>query len=174
MDFTALLKTVAPAIGTALLGPLAVPAMAVLQSVFGLSDSTTATIKTAIAGATPEQLLALKQADQDFQIKMKQIGFADVEALAALNVQNTEGARAMQTATKSWIPGALAVTVTVGLFTLLGGMLSGYLKVSDNQSLLILLGALSAAFGNVINYYFGDSAGHSQTTELLAQAPSIK
>ena len=101
MDFTALLKTVAPAIGTALLGPLAVPAMAVLQSVFGLSDSTTATIKTAIAGATPEQLLALKQADQDFQIKMKQIGFADVEALAALNVQNTEGARAMQTATKS-------------------------------------------------------------------------
>ena len=86
MDFTAILKTVAPWIGTALGGPLGGMAVTAAANALGLGDKTTDAIKQAISGATPEQMLALKEADQAFSLQMQALGFkqvTDLETLAA-------------------------------------------------------------------------------------------
>lgn len=173
MDWKALVQTVAPWIGTALGGPLGGVAVSAIGDALGLSDKTEATIKAALSGVTPEQMLALKTADQAFALHMQEIGFANVEKLAALAVENTKDARAMQMATRSQVPALLAVLITVGFFGILVGMLSGALKSSENQALLIMLGALGAAWGAVVNYYFGSSADSGRKTELLSMAPAV-
>jgi hypothetical protein len=170
MDYTAIIKTVAPWIGTALGGPLGGMAVDAIAGALGLTDKTTDAVKQAIGGATPEQMLALKQADEAFQLQMKALGFKNVEALASLAVENTKDARAMQVATRSWVPGFLAVLITGGFFGILIGMMSGKLTTDDNQALLIMLGALGAAWGGVVNYYFGSSAGSARKDELAAGA----
>jgi hypothetical protein len=172
MDWQAIIKTVAPWIGTALGGPLGGLAVGAVADAFGLSDKTTDAVKQALSGATPEQMLALKNADQQFQKDMVSLGYANVEKLAALANDNTKDARAMQVATRSSIPAVLAVLITLGFFGILIGMLYGVLKSTDNQALLIMLGALGAAWGAVVNYFFGSSADSGRKTELLAQAPA--
>ena len=101
------------------------------------------------------------------------MGFKNIETLAQLAVDNTKDARAMQTATRSNVPATLAVIITVGFFGILIGMLLGDLKTTDNQALLILLGALGAAWGAIVNYYFGSSSDSGRKTELLAQSPAV-
>jgi uncharacterized membrane protein YeaQ/YmgE (transglycosylase-associated protein family) len=174
MDWKAIIQTIAPWIGTALGGPLGGLAVSAIGDTLGLSDKTEAAVKAALSGATPEQMLALKTADQQFALRMQELGFANVEKLAALAVENTRDARAMQTATRSLVPATLAVLITVGFFGVLVGMLAGALKSSENQALLIMLGALGAAWGAVVNYYFGSSADSGRKTELLAVAPPVK
>ena len=174
MDLTTILKTVAPWIGTALGGPLGGMAVTAAANALGLTDKTTDAIKQALGGASPEQLLALKQADQAFAVQMQQLGFANVEKLAALAVENTKDARAMQVSTRSPVPAVLAVLITLGFFGVLIGMMTDVLKAGENQALLIMLGALGAAWGAVVNYFFGSSAGSQAKTELLARAEPIK
>ncbi|WP_426111062.1 hypothetical protein [Massilia sp. PWRC2] len=172
MDWKALVATVAPWIGTALGGPLGGAAVGAVADALGLSDKTEASIKAALSGVTPEQMLALKTADQAFAMKIQELGYANVEKLAALAVDNTKDARGMQVQTRSRIPAVLAVIITCGFFGILVGMLRGDLNATDNQALLIMLGALGAAWGAVVNFFFGSTAESGRKTELLAQAPA--
>lgn len=171
MDYTAIIKTVAPWIGTALGGPLGGMAVEAIGSAFGLSTKTTDAVKQAISGATPEQMLALKQADQAFQVQMQKLGFDNLEKLAALDVENTKDARAMQVAVRSPVPAILSILITIGFFGILIGMMTKQLTTEDNQALLIMLGALGAAWGAVVNYFFGSSAGSARKDELAAIPP---
>jgi hypothetical protein len=169
-DFTDIIKTVAPWIGTALGGPLGGMALTAAANALGLPAATTDSLKQAISGATPDQMLALKQADNNFALQMKTLDIQSVDQLAALQVENTKDARAMQVSTRSWVPGVLACTVTVGFFGILFGMMTGKLSTDGNQALYIMLGALGAAWGAIINYFFGSSAGSARKDELAAGA----
>lgn len=173
MDWKTIVGTVAPWIGTALGGPLGGAAVGAVADALGLSDKTEASIKAALSGVTPEQMLAMKNADQAFSIKMQELGFDSVEKVATLAVDNTKDARAMQTATRSRIPAVLAVIITIGFFGILVGMLRGDLTATDNQALLIMLGALGAAWGAVVNFFFGSTAESGRKTELLAQSAPV-
>ena len=75
MDITAIIRTIAPWIGTALGGPLGGMAVQAASDALGLSDKTLAAVQSAIAGATPDQMLALKTADQGFALQMQALGF---------------------------------------------------------------------------------------------------
>jgi hypothetical protein len=172
MDLTGLLKTVAPWIATAATGPLGGMAVSWACDALGVATKTADSLKQALSGATPEHLLALKNADQAFAVQMQSLGFANIEKLAALAVENTKDARAMQVVTRSWVPGVLACVITVGFFGVLVGMMTGKLTTTENQALLIMLGALGAAWGAVVNYYYGSSADSGRKTELLSQAPA--
>lgn len=87
-----------------------------LQCALGLSDKTTDAVRQAISGATPEQMLALKQADQEFALQMQALGFKQVTDLEALAAGDRKDARAMQIAQRSWVPAALSIIVTIGYF----------------------------------------------------------
>lgn len=170
MDFTKIITTVAPWIGTALAGPLGGMAVTAAANALGLTDKTTDAIKTAISGATPEQMLALKQADQAFSLQMQALGFKQITDLEALAAGDRKDARAMQTTTRSWVPAALSVIITCGFLGLLTGMMVGYLKADDNQAMLLMLGAMGVAFGQVTSFWLGSTAGSQHKDVLLAQS----
>ena len=174
MDIKNILSTVAPWIGTALGGPFGGIAAEFVASKLGLSDKTVEGVKTMLSGATSEQLLALKEADQDFSLKMKALGFEQIKALESIAADDRRDARAMQKTTRSPIPAILSVGVTLGYFGILVGMMYGTLKVSDSQALLIMLGSLTTAWGGVVAYWFGTTNSSGAKTEMLSKAQPIK
>lgn len=60
----------------------------------------------------------------------------------------------------------LAGIVIVGFFVVLGIMLW-----KERQGVDILVGALSAAFGAVVGYFYGSSASSARKDELYAPKP---
>jgi len=174
MDFTTIVRTVAPWIGTALGGPLGGMAVEAAANALGLGEKTTDAIKTAISGATPEQMLALKQADQAFSLQMQALGFKQISDMEAIAAGDRRDARDMMKITRSWVPAALSGFVTVGYFTILIGLMTGHMQISDSQAMLLMLGSLTTAWGVVMAFWFGTTADSGRKTELLAQAPSVK
>lgn len=168
MDWKAIVKTVAPWIGTAIGGPLGGMAVEAAANALGLSDKTVEAVKGALSGATPEQMLALKKADQEFALQMQALGFKQITDLEAIAASDRKDARAMQVANRSLVPAVLSCLVTVGFFGILIGSMTGSLTVSDSQALLLLLGSLATAWGSVMAYWFGTTASSSRKTEIMA------
>ncbi|WP_341918709.1 hypothetical protein [Polaromonas sp. YR568] len=172
MDWKNIIATVAPWIGTALGGPLGGMAVEAAANALGLNDKTVEAVKGAIMGASPETLLALKEADQSFALQMQSLGFAQIKDLEAIAAADRDSARDMLKTTRSWVPAALSGFVTVGYFTILIGLMSGKLEISDSQAMLLMLGSLTTAWGVVMAFWFGTTADSGRKTELLAQAPA--
>ena len=174
MDIKSILGTVAPWIGAALGGPFGGMAAEFVADKLGLSDKTVEGVKNMLNGASSEQILALKKADQDFSLKMKELGFEEIKALESIAADDRKDARAMQVRTRSIVPAVLSIGVTIGYFGILIGMMQGTLKVSDSQALLIMLGSLTTAWGGVVAYWFGTTNSSNTKTEMLSKAAPIK
>lgn len=173
MDWTTIVRTVAPWIGTALGGPLGGMAATAAAEALGISEKTTDAIKAAVLGATPEQMLALKKADQDFAIRMQELGFKQVTDLEALAVADRKDARTMQVAKPSPVPALLSMLVTAGYFGILVGMMAGGLKIHDSEAMLLMLGSLTTAWGAVMAFWFGTTRDSSRKTEIIAKSSPV-
>lgn len=155
----------APTIGAALGGPLAGSAISVVENALGVNKGAAGTIAarcdglgTALQNAAPDQLLAVKNAENDFALKMQALGFQDSEAVAALAVGDLANARGREIATHDWTPKVLAFAVTVGFFGLLIFMALRAVPNESKDVLNILLGSLGAGWMAVMSYYFGSSS----------------
>ena len=174
LDWKAIVGTVAPWIGTALGGPLGGLAVDAAAKALGLSESTVDAVKGAISGATPEQMLALKTADQEFALKMQALGFQQIKDLEAIAASDRASARDLLKSTRSPIPAVLSLLVTLGYFGVLIGMMTQVFKVTDSQALLIMLGSLGTAWGMVMAFWFGTTRSSQDKTEILAKSPAVK
>jgi len=174
MDWKSLVSTISPWIGAAIGGPLGSVAITAVADALGLSDSTEASIKQALSSATPEQLLALKTADQTFSLRMQELGFANLKDMEALAANDRNSARQREMTVKDNTPKILAYGITFGFFSLLLFMLFNEVPNGSRDLLNILMGALASAWAGVVAYYFGSSSGSSEKTKLLAQASAIK
>lgn len=168
MDWKALVGTVAPWIGTALGGPLGGAAVGAIADALGLSEKTEASIKAALSGVTPEQMLLLKNADQAFALKMQEIGYKQIADLEAIAAGDRKDARDMNKVTRSPVPAILSIAITIGYFAILIGMMLDYLNVKDSQALLLMLGSLGTAWGMVMAFWFGTTNSSSDKNKLLA------
>lgn len=170
MDWTKLVSTVAPWIGTALGGPLGGMAVEAAANALGLSTKTVDSVKQALAGVTPEQMLALKKADQDFALQMQALGFkntADMEAIAA---GDRDSARRMQTAKPSLVP-ALLTCFVVGAFTATLVLLLKFDVPATNRDIVVyMIGQLSGGFTSALAFWLGTTRDSGRKTELLAQS----
>jgi glycerol uptake facilitator-like aquaporin len=63
----------------------------------------------------------------------------------------------------------LAFVLTVGFFACIWMVTKTEVSSSMRDAMLILIGSLGAAFGAVVNYYFGSSSGSAQKNQLLAE-----
>lgn len=171
MDWQALLKTIAPWIGTAIGGPLGGMALTAAASAFGISEPTTEKLKAALAGITPEQSLALQNADQSFQETMTKLGFDHIEKLESLAVEDRKDARAMQVAAKSPVPALLATIIVGGYMLCQWFLLTHVVDGGMRDIVLRSLGTVDMALGLVLSFYFGSSAGSQRKDELAAGAP---
>jgi hypothetical protein len=174
MDFAQVIKTVAPWIATAFTGPLGGLAVGAISDALGLPEKTVDAVKQAISGATPEQMLLLKAADQNFALQMQALGFKNESELAALEVEDRKSARDTMSSIRSSVPAVLSVLVTIGYFGVLLTLVFGTLKIADSQSLTLMLGSLTTAWASVMSFWFGTTFNSARKTELIAQSPAIE
>jgi hypothetical protein len=122
----------------------------VIAKVLGV-DNNQASIETAMQNATPEQLLEIKKAEKDFEVKMKELN-VDV---FKLETQEKQHARSMFS--KDWTARIIGIAM-------IGGFL-GYIFLvtlqppEQNSEALInlVLGYLGGLASAVISFYFGAS-----------------
>lgn len=158
---------VAPGIATALGGPLAGVAVAALSDkLLGRGDGSTEEVGAAILAGGPDALLKIKEADQAFAVRMREL---DVD-LERLHQTDRTSARERESRTRdSWTPRLLAGLVTVGFFGVLAWLLVHGKPEHGGDALLVMLGALGGAWASIISYYFGSSAGSAAKNELMAR-----
>jgi len=161
-----IVATVAPTIATALGGPLAgLAVQALSQALLGKPDGTVADVGAAMVTATPEQLLAVRNAEREFLLDMERLGI-ERERLAA---GDRDSARQREIKTgDSWTPRALAAAVTLGFFGILAWVLVCGIPAQGGEAVLLLLGSLATAWSSIIAFYFGSSAGSAAKTDHLA------
>ena len=169
MDLLKIVGAVAPTLATAIGGPLGGMAMQVVSSVLGLpTDSSEKDVEKALKQATAEQLLALKQADNDFAVRMKELDI-DLERIAA---SDRDSARRREAQVRDWMPRVLAFVVVAGFMATVFLVLLGYVDGMKDPLMATtvgtLIGFVSAKCEQVVAYYFGSSSSSQQKTQLLA------
>jgi hypothetical protein len=161
------LQQIAPTIATALGGPLAGLAVTAIAKVIGIDEKDVQeTINSGKLSA--DQISQIKLAEIEFQKQTQELGL-NFEKLA---VDDRKSARDMQIATKSWIPGALALGITVGFFGILIYMMA--YAITPSNELLVMLGSLGTAWTGVVGYYFGSSASSRNKDEMLYNSVPAK
>jgi hypothetical protein len=173
-DWKAVVRTVAPALATALGTPLAGIATKVITDALlgdGFENATDDMLASAVQSASPDALIKLKEADLQFKRDMARLEI-DLEQI---NAQDRANARKRETDTGDlWTPRLLAGGVTAGFFGVLVWLLANGIPASGGEALLVMLGSLGTAWAGIMAYYFGTNAQSGRKTELLARAEAIK
>ena len=142
--------SIAPTLGSALGGPLGGMAGNVISEVLGVPNDPKA-IEQAIQKATPEQMLQLKKAEQEFQVQMKEL---DVDVFE-LEVQDKKDAR--KNFSRDWTARIMGTAVVGGF---LGYIFLVTLQPPEQNSealINLVLGYLGGLASAVISFYFGAS-----------------
>jgi hypothetical protein len=156
-DLFNILKSVAPALATAVAGPLGGAAVSALASKLGVSDSVDAVAK-AIAG---DPAAAEKIAELELEYAKLNAQDRDSARKAYAAIATSENATKLD---KLVVP-ILALGV-VGLAFSLIGVLMFVDTPNDQQQLVIFaLGFITSAAGQVLSFYFGSSQGSKDKTE---------
>lgn len=165
LDWKGLLKQISPVIATALGGPLAGTAVSALSTVLlGKENGTETEIAQALSTATPDMILKLKQADNDFAAKMKELDI-DLEKISA---GDRDSARKREIEVKDKTPRNLAYLYTAGYFIMIFALFKFGVPEASRDLMNTLVGILSAAEIGIVTYYFGSSHGSDIKTSMMA------
>lgn len=165
MSWKNIVGTVAPTIGQALGGTLGGMAVSAICEALGLpADASDKDIEKAVS-KSPDALVKLKEAEYNFQAKMKELD-VDIEKVHA---DDRSSARNREAVVKDKTPAILAAFVVIGFFGVLGVILKYGIPDNGGEALLVMLGALGAANGSVISYYFGSSSSSAHKNEIIAR-----
>ena len=148
-----IIGAVAPTLGTALGGPMGGMAANMIAEVLGVPNNPKA-IEKGLAEATPEQMLELKKAEQDFDLKMKELE-VDVFKLETQDIQDARGKFG-----KDWTARIIGVLVVSGF---MGYIFLVTLQPPEQNSealINLVLGYLGGLASAIISFYFG--ASHKQ------------
>jgi len=158
-DLLGLIKGFAPAIATAVAGPLGGAAVSMIAKKFGV-ENTVAAVAQAIAG-DPDAAVKL----QELELEYAKIDAADRDSArkAHLAIATSPDAHWLE---KLVVP--ILALGTVGLcFVLIGVLL--FINIPDSQENIIIyaLGFITSAAGQVLSYFFGSSQGSKDKTEAM-------
>jgi hypothetical protein len=137
---------------------------AISEALLGKPDGTEDELAAAASKATPDQLLALKKAENEFMLQMREL---DID-LERISNEDRDSARNREIKTRDLTPKILAGFITAGYFGVLFYMLThGLPTTGGSEAMLVMLGTLGTAWGGVVAYYFGSSAGSKEKTEAM-------
>ena len=173
-DWKATLATVAPTIATALGGPVAGIAANVALKALNLEPSgnpvadneTLSNVLSAGVG-DPELLSKLRKAEADFKIELKRL---DVD-LERIHAGDRADARGLAKAKGLHVQAVLSAVFVVGYFGIFALLLQQFF--GDNPVVLskealtiisLLLGVMTAAVKDIMQFWFGSSAGSKEKT----------
>ena len=164
MDWSSILKTLAPTVASAVLGPLGGVAVTAIGNALGISEPTQDKIAKAIQTGqlTPEQITSLKELEMKYQNDEKERGFR-YEDLA---FQDRDSARKANVAggiqNKLFWLSLLLLSGTLGLegYVLFHGLPSSITDMVAGR----ILGLADAVTMLVLTYYYGSSSQqHTET-----------
>jgi len=159
------LKTIAPTLATAAGGPLAGYAVSAITAALGTPPGDQKAMDAALVAASPETLTALRKADQDFAVRMKELDISEEQLAYA----DTANARQREVALHDFTPAVLAYGITAGFFGTLIFMLINGKPATGGDALLVMLGSLGTAWAGVVAYYFGSSTGSARKDATISQ-----
>ena len=162
------LKTIAPTVATALGGPLAGMAVSAVSKALGCDPDEVQGIISSNK-LTAEQVASIQLAELELKKQAQSMGLD----FAKLTVEDRKSARDMQIATKSMLVPSLAILIVSAFIGVVIATLGGF-AVVDSVLAGTLIGYISAKAEQVVNFYFGSSAGSQAKTELLSKAEAIK
>ena len=184
--------SIAPTLATMLGGPLAGAAVSAIGSALGLGEKATADDITKVVQAgqvDPGQLAAIRAADQEYQLKLKDADLKLAELNAATEASfNTAVVADVADARKAgsgnwmvmWIGVFILASFLVAMVLVLWGcwaLISGSLKVQDAGVFAAITGLIGSIVGyfasnaqTVINFLFGGSLGGRKNADNLAAA----
>jgi len=162
------IKVVAPTLGTALAGPLGGMAGQILS---GLVGGDSAKLEDALLTQAPETMLALKKLEQEFVLKLEELG---VER-ERISMADRSSAREM--AKVNMKPQmALSGVFTIGYFLIFWWLLADNIELNIRQSTMVnvLMGVLTAGVVKILDFWFGSTAGSAMKSQLLADSVPAK
>jgi len=174
MDWTKVksaIGQIAPWLAGTLGSPVAGVAVKGLCDALGLdiAAANPDTVTAAIAGASPEQLQALRAADQKHAEFMQQLGYQYASQIAQAEVSDRDGARKREAAVKDKTPAVLAAIAVAGFVGLMVLVICGFAPAEAmRDGFWILAGAAIATYKDVYGYYFGSSAGSHAKDATIA------
>jgi hypothetical protein len=160
-----IIGSVAPLIFKAIGGPFGALAETILHATMGTGEDDKA-LESAITSGNPELLLKLKQADQDFEVKMRELDISE----AQLSFADTANARDREIkAGDSWTPRVIAAVFITGYFYVQLYLLDHVIPQEMREIVMRTLGTLDLGLGLILGYYFGSSASSKRKDDTLSK-----
>ena len=162
------LKEIAPTAATLLGGPMAGMAVDMIGKALGMTDATKDQVKDILSSGTlnAEQLAAIKAADADLKIQLKQLDI-DIERVHA---GDRDSARQMAAKTGDvWTPRVIAMVVFIVWGAVQYKVFSSVIPDGMRELVARMLGTLDAVLMAVVYYYYGSSSGSAAKTQAMAE-----
>lgn len=158
------LAKVAPTVATMLGGPLAGIAVNMAAEALGVEPTQDA-IAEAVTSGNPEVFVRLKEVESNLKVKLREL---DIEE-SSLHVEDRKSARKRESDVGGIATPTLAVIIIIGFFGIIAYILLVGLSVSPAVASMIgmLVGMVSSKAEQVVNYYFGSSAGSKRKNDLI-------
>lgn len=160
------ISTVAPTLGAALGGPLGALAGNVLSAALGGKD-----VEQALIEQKPETLLALRKAEQEFTLKLEELG------VERERISMADRASARELGKVNLKPQMILSALFIGgYFAIIIAVLMGSLQTdgTEREYMVALLGVLTAGIPQILAFWFGSTAGSAVKSQLLADAAPVK
>lgn len=170
--FLSVVKKVYPAISglASLGGPFGVIAAGMVGKALGVDkvDPSPDGIATAIAGATPEQVIALKQVELDAISKGQELGFKDAEAMQTAADADAADARAREEKTGDRTP-------EIGFYMLLTVFISVIIALfivpvpdANKATVFGMTGCLTTIVIGATQYFYGTTRNSTVGQKVIA------
>jgi hypothetical protein len=151
-ELLSLLKGVAPALATAVAGPLGGAAVSAIATKFGVSDSVEAVAKAIAGDPQAAQKLA------DLELEYAKLDAADRDSARKRELEIATSAAA------PWYSKMVTPVLAIGMFVLWASvnvlLLSSSIPDAMREIVIRMLGSLDAATMLILSYYFGNSHKH--------------
>jgi hypothetical protein len=169
MNWQEVLKSLAPTVASAVLGPLGGVAVSAIGNILGVSEATQDKIANVIKAGqlTPEQISDIKKLEMQYQENEKERGFK----YADLAFKDRDSARKanVEGGTQKylfWLSlGLLVGTLGTEGYVLFNGLPPTVTDMVAGR----VLGLMDAVALMVLTYWYGTSNGSAMKTELLSQ-----
>jgi hypothetical protein len=165
-DWKRVLASVAPALATALGGPIAGSATAVIANeLLGKDKASESELATAVLGASPERLARLKQLSYEYEQRMAEL---DVDVYK-ISVDDKKSARRMASEVGMWPQWILSAIFIIGYFVALGFVLTEMGEIDEKVQVLAatLLGLFTREIPTIMQFWFGSSHGSKRKGSKL-------
>lgn len=156
---------IAPTLGAALGGPLGALAGNVISAALGGKD-----VEQALIEQKPETLLALRKAEQDFTLKLEELG-VERERIGMADRASARDLAKLDMRPQLWISGLFLI----GYFGITILRMTGTLEVTaeDRGDMSALWGVLTTGVPIILAFWFGSTAGSARKSQLLAESKPV-